>query len=125
MKLAKHFVLQELDFFSAHDDFVGRAPWPAADPPVGLFEHRKSLTRGPARTRASAPRFWLRLGCSVGQAILPAAAFQAALVAAMLPCGAALQAAAPISSALFEPHCSAAAARLETGQQDTILPHYQ
>src|ERR1035437_8965832 len=40
-------------------------PWPAADPLVGLLEHAKCRTRGPARTRASAPR----------------------LVAAMLLCG--------------------------------------
>jgi hypothetical protein len=60
-------VLQHLDFFSACDDLVGRAPWPAADPLVGLFG------------RVRPHQVWLRLCCSVGQAFLPAAAFQAAL----------------------------------------------
>jgi len=42
-------------------DRVGRSPWTAADALVGLFSQRKSRTRGPARTRASAPqRFILR-----------------------------------------------------------------
>jgi hypothetical protein len=50
-----------LYYIAACDDFVGRAPWPAADPLVGLLRRRKS------RTRASAPRFWLRLCCSVGR----------------------------------------------------------
>jgi hypothetical protein len=57
----------------------------------------------------------------VGQAVSPVTAGSSR----RLLSGAALQAAASISSALFEPHCSAATGRLETGQQDTILPHYQ
>jgi alpha-glucosidase len=40
---------------------VGRAPWPAADPLVGLLGRSKSLTRGSGRTSASAPHF----GCSI------------------------------------------------------------
>jgi TatD DNase family protein len=39
-------VLHHPQTFAARDDFVGRAPWPAADPLVGLPEHSKSRTRG-------------------------------------------------------------------------------
>jgi hypothetical protein len=64
LKTIFHFVLHWLRIFAAFENLVGQAPWPAADPLVGLF--------GPGTD-------WLRLCCSVGQAILPAAAFQAAL----------------------------------------------
>src|SRR5213594_478473 len=50
-------VLQQSDFFAALKDFVGRAPWPAADPLVGLLGRRKCRTS------------------SVGQPILAAAVF--------------------------------------------------
>jgi hypothetical protein len=48
------FVLQHSQTFAACNDFVGRAPWPAADPLVG-----------PLR-----PTFWLPLCCYVGQTIV-------------------------------------------------------
>ena len=38
----KWLVLQHLDFFAACDDFVGRAPRPAADPLVGLLGRSKN-----------------------------------------------------------------------------------
>ena len=75
-------VLQDPDFLARRDDFVvGRAPWPAADPLVGLLGRRKSRTRGPARTRASAPH----------------------LVAAMLLCGAANPGCSRLSRRLLFP----------------------
>src|ERR1035441_1734828 len=37
--------------------FVGRAPWPAADPLVGLLEHRKSRTRGSGADGGVRPTF--------------------------------------------------------------------
>src|ERR1035441_118317 len=37
--------------------FVGRAPWPAADPLVGLLEHRKSRTRGSGADEGVRPTF--------------------------------------------------------------------
>jgi len=40
-------------------------------PLVGLLEHRKSRTRGPART-GRPPHIWLRLCCAVGQTLPPA-----------------------------------------------------
>src|ERR1035441_6677036 len=39
------------------DDFVGRAPWPAADPLVGLLEHRKGRTRGSGADGGVRPTF--------------------------------------------------------------------
>src|SRR5579872_761272 len=45
---------------------VGRAPWPAADPPVGLPEPASGA-------------FGLRRRCPVGQPVLAAAGFQPAL----------------------------------------------
>ena len=59
-------VLHSAQFVATRDDLVGRAPWPAADPLVGHLRRVYSS-------------LWLRLCCLVGQAILPAAAFQAAL----------------------------------------------
>ena len=60
-------VLQHSQTFAVRDDFVGRAPWPAADPLVGLFKHRQSRTRGVRRGRGRPPHI---------------------LVAALLLCGA-------------------------------------
>jgi hypothetical protein len=62
------FVLHHSQTFAACDDFVGRTPRSAAAPLVDLLRPRKKPD-------------WLRLRCFVGQAILPAAAFQAALPA--------------------------------------------
>jgi hypothetical protein len=51
LQKAWHFLVLQ------HPDFVGRAPWPAADPLVGLLD------------RKYRPRFWLRVGCFVGQLV--------------------------------------------------------
>ena len=63
-------VLQHSQTFAVRDDFVGRAPWPAADPLVGLFKHRQSRTRGSGADGGVRPTFWLRLCCSVVQTIV-------------------------------------------------------
>src|SRR5260370_42004096 len=52
--------------FAACKGFVGRAPWPAADPPVGLVGHEESRTKeepdqGVRRGRGRPPHIWLRL----------------------------------------------------------------
>jgi hypothetical protein len=64
--------------FAACDDFVGRAPWPAADPLVGLLGRSQSRTRGSGADEGVRPTFWLRRSCHVGQAILPADALSSA-----------------------------------------------
>ena len=51
-------VLHSAQFVAAHDDLVGRAPWPAADP---LDGHRQ-------RVHSS---LWLPLCCSAGHFKLP------------------------------------------------------
>jgi hypothetical protein len=62
---------------------------------------------------------------SVGQAVPPVTAgYSRRLVVARLLCGAALQAAAPISSALFEARCSASRGRLKTGCRMKSCPTY-
>src|ERR1039457_1741016 len=45
---------------------VGRAPWPAADPLVGLLGRTKSRTRGSGADEGVRPTFWLRLCCLGG-----------------------------------------------------------
>jgi hypothetical protein len=44
----------------------GGESWPAADPLVGLLEHRKSRTRGSGADEGVRPTFWLRPCCFVG-----------------------------------------------------------
>jgi hypothetical protein len=63
-------VLQHSQTFAVRDDFVGRAPWPAADPLVGLFKHRQSRTRGSGADGGVRPTFWFRRCCSVVQTIV-------------------------------------------------------
>jgi hypothetical protein len=53
--------------FAACDDSVGRAPWPAADPLVGLFGCAKSRTRGSGADKGVRPTFRLPLCSFVGQ----------------------------------------------------------
>jgi len=50
-------VLHHARTFAAWDDFVGRAPRPAADPLVGLLEHTKSRTRGAGADGGVRPTF--------------------------------------------------------------------
>jgi TatD DNase family protein len=52
---------------AACDDSVGRSPWPAADPLVGLPEDSKSRSRGPGADEGVRPTCG-----SVGQAVPPA-----------------------------------------------------
>jgi hypothetical protein len=58
-----------------NSDFVGQAPWPAADPLVGLLGRRKSRTRGSGADGGVRPTFWLRLCCRVEQSCLLLAGF--------------------------------------------------
>ena len=46
---------------------VGRAPRPAADPLVGLLEHRKSRTPGSSADEGVGPTFRLRQCCFAQQ----------------------------------------------------------
>ena len=46
-------------------NLVGQAPWPAADPLVGLLEPSKSRTGGSGADEGVRPTFWLRLCCLV------------------------------------------------------------
>ena len=95
-------VLHPTQFVAARDDFVGRAPWPAADPLVGLLKHSKSRTRGSGADEGVGPTFWLRLRCLVGQLCKLQRRFHRRSLS---------RAAQPQQG------------RLETGQQDAILPH--
>ena len=65
-------VLHDAEIFAACKDFVGRAPWPAADPLVGLPPREKSRTRGSGADEGVRPTVRLRLRCSAGQAVSPA-----------------------------------------------------
>src|SRR5713101_9312219 len=65
-------VLHDAEIFAARKDFVGRAPWPAADPLVGLPTREKSRTGGSGADEGVRPTVWLRLCCSAGQAVSPA-----------------------------------------------------
>src|ERR1035438_10375006 len=58
-------VLLDLKIFAACDDLWGGPPGPRPTPPSA--------------------RFWLRLGCSVGRAILPAAAFSGGFLGGRAP----------------------------------------
>ena len=46
-------------------DLVGRAPWPAADPLIGLLVRGKSRTGRSGADEDVRPTFWLRPCCSV------------------------------------------------------------
>jgi hypothetical protein len=54
--------------------FVGRAPWPADDPLVGLLEHRKSRTRGSGADGGVRPTFGRANNRTAGK-VVPALLF--------------------------------------------------
>ena len=55
MMCSEGWALHHAQISAAFDDFVGRAPRPAADPLVGLLKRTKSRTRGSGADGASAP----------------------------------------------------------------------
>ena len=80
---------------------VGRAPWPVADPLVGLHRRQQELDQGSSVDGGVRPTFWLRL---------------AALWGRMASCGR-LSIGLPVSCTSLQE------GRLTIGLQDSILPH--
>src|SRR5579859_2150890 len=76
---AQREALHSPQFVAARDDLVGRAPWPAADPLVGLLARRKSRTRGSGADEGVHPTFLVAATLLCRQAgRLPSLAFRAA-----------------------------------------------
>jgi TatD DNase family protein len=68
----KPIVIHSREAWEDTMELVGRAPWPAADPLVGLLEHRKSRTRGSGADGGVRPTSGSGSCGSVGQAVPPA-----------------------------------------------------